>query len=250
MHKKKERNDTSINKARTSTGMWRSDMVASHIVPSELIPYHASWTMDHRVSSQHFPEGLRRQHYVRCWKYALLSRRLRKGYGERSLVISQVGGSHCSIWIYDGLRRLCSGSELPAIVVAGSWVVRRLSQGGYSYSTGNQIAGAVEPVEMNLSEAFLVFFVRVRVKHDVRLPLTRFVTISWAGKRNLYSVKYDKLGKIRYACGVIGNGRVDHWIQWGDDEGDGGESGGRPRGRGGGRSAKRSAAPWSYFSMA
>jgi hypothetical protein len=47
-------------------------------------------------------------------------------------------------------------------------------------------------------------FVRVWVKLHVTAPLARFVTVSRAGQREFYQVKYEKMPKFCGACGLVG----------------------------------------------
>jgi hypothetical protein len=63
----------------------------------------------------------------------------------------------------------------------------------------------------------------VHVKIDVRKPLGRFVTVSRAGKREFYQVKYEEVSKFSGVCGMLGHthlecGSGEHDVdnmQWG-----------------------------------
>lgn len=47
-------------------------------------------------------------------------------------------------------------------------------------------------------------YVCVRVKHDVRKPLTKFVSIVKMKTHQVYIVRYEKLAKFCNACGIVG----------------------------------------------
>ncbi|KAE8804042.1 hypothetical protein D1007_20004 [Hordeum vulgare] len=48
-------------------------------------------------------------------------------------------------------------------------------------------------------------YIRVRVKHDVRKPLTKFVSIVKGKVRSVFAVRYEKLARFCKACGIIGH---------------------------------------------
>ncbi|KAE8814480.1 hypothetical protein D1007_08557 [Hordeum vulgare] len=48
-------------------------------------------------------------------------------------------------------------------------------------------------------------YVRVRVKHDIRQALTKYVSIVRAKERQVYLVRYEKLARFCKMCGLIGH---------------------------------------------
>jgi hypothetical protein len=82
--------------------------------------------------------------------------------------------------------------------------------------------GKVKKVEMNVQG--VGNFVRVHVVFDVKKALARFVSVSRAGQREIYQIKYEKLPKFCGACGFLGHthlecGTGEHEedkLKWGD----------------------------------
>jgi hypothetical protein len=67
----------------------------------------------------------------------------------------------------------------------------------------SQPAGEGLIVEMNPAKGFKCDFVCVRMRQDVRRPLSCFVSISLEGKRSVFEVKSEKLGMFCFTCWLI-----------------------------------------------
>jgi hypothetical protein len=82
--------------------------------------------------------------------------------------------------------------------------------------------GKVLEVETNVQGAGN--FVRARVKLYVRKPLARFVSMSRAGQREIYQIKFEKMPRFCAACGMIGHSHLEcgtgefdeEKLKWGD----------------------------------
>ena len=67
-------------------------------------------------------------------------------------------------------------------------------------------------------------FVRARVKLDVREVLPRVVSLSRAGQREVYHIRYEKIPKCCGACGMLGHTQLEcgtgehdkEKLKWGD----------------------------------
>ncbi|XBI30602.1 hypothetical protein VPH35_054318 [Triticum aestivum] len=64
---------------------------------------------------------------------------------------------------------------------------------------------AGEIMEMRLNGNTRGDYGRVRVRHDIRKPLTKYVSIVRAKERQVYLVRYEKLARFCKFCGLIGH---------------------------------------------
>jgi hypothetical protein len=111
--------------------------------------------------------------------------------------------------------------------------------------TEKKVGKVIRKVETNVNG--VGNFVRVRVKLNVAKPLARFVTVSRAGQREFYQIKYEKMPKFCGACGYMGHthlecGSGEHdeeKLKWGDFlKANWSTWKGRNLSRGGGRSSR------------
>ena len=67
------------------------------------------------------------------------------------------------------------------------------------------LRGASKILEMRLNGNTRGDYVRVRVNHDMRQPLTKFVSVVLAKEHQVYLVRYEKLARCCKVCGLIGH---------------------------------------------
>jgi hypothetical protein len=67
------------------------------------------------------------------------------------------------------------------------------------------LKGAGEIMEMRLEGNIRGDYVRIRVKHDITTPLTKYVSIVRGGARQVFLVRYEKLAKFCSMCGLVGH---------------------------------------------
>ena len=69
----------------------------------------------------------------------------------------------------------------------------------------NLLKNSGEILEMRLNGNTRGDYIRVRVRHDVRRPLTKFVSIVRGKERQDYLVRYEKMARFCSVCGLIGH---------------------------------------------
>ncbi|KAI4990583.1 hypothetical protein ZWY2020_038946 [Hordeum vulgare] len=67
------------------------------------------------------------------------------------------------------------------------------------------LKSAGEIMEMRLNGNRRGDYVRVRVNHDIREPLTKYLSIVRGKERQVYFVRYEKLAKFCKFCGLVGH---------------------------------------------
>ena len=65
--------------------------------------------------------------------------------------------------------------------------------------------GFISEVQTTLPAGYVGAFVRVRAHLDVNKKLERFVSVTRAGKKDWYQVKYEKLPTFCNNCGLLGH---------------------------------------------
>ncbi|XBH82927.1 hypothetical protein VPH35_071475 [Triticum aestivum] len=70
---------------------------------------------------------------------------------------------------------------------------------------GKLLKGGCKILEMRLNGNTRGDYIRVRVEHDIKLPLTKFVSIVRSQARQVYLVRYEKLARFCKFCGLIGH---------------------------------------------
>lgn len=63
--------------------------------------------------------------------------------------------------------------------------------------------GTIAEVQIKLPIGYVGAFVRVRVNLDISKKLERFVSITRAGKKDWYQIKYEKMPTFCNHCGLI-----------------------------------------------
>ena len=60
-------------------------------------------------------------------------------------------------------------------------------------------------LEMRLNGNTRGDYIRIRIRHDISQPLTKFVSIVRGHERQVFLVRYEKLDRFYSVCGLIGH---------------------------------------------
>ncbi|KAE8813793.1 hypothetical protein D1007_08983 [Hordeum vulgare] len=102
---------------------------------------------------------------------------------------------------YDGFTK---GEEVPILYMPIWLQIHKLPDGYCRHELiVKLLRSAGEVLETRINGNSHGDYVRVRVRHDIRRPLTRFVSIAKGKNRSVYAVRYEKLARFCSVCGII-----------------------------------------------
>ncbi|KAE8772311.1 hypothetical protein D1007_55694 [Hordeum vulgare] len=102
---------------------------------------------------------------------------------------------------YDGFTK---AKEVPMVFMPIWLQIHKIPEGFYKKKIVEKSAQ-----ELRLNGNTRGDYIRVRVRHDVRRPLTKFVSILRGKERQVYLVRYEKLTRFCSVCGLIGHDRKE-----------------------------------------
>ena len=104
---------------------------------------------------------------------------------------------------YDGFTK---AEEVPMVFMPIWLQIHKIPEGFCRKNiVENLLKNSGEILEMRLNGNTRGDYIRVRVRHDVRRPLTKFVSIVRGKERQVYLVRYEKLARFCSVCGLIGH---------------------------------------------
>ncbi|KAE8772668.1 hypothetical protein D1007_55296 [Hordeum vulgare] len=104
---------------------------------------------------------------------------------------------------YDGFTR---AEDVPMIKMPIWLQIHKLPDGYCRHDLiVKLLRSAGEVLETRINGNSRGNYVRVRINHDIRKPLTKFVSIVKEKARHIFAVRYEKVARFCSACGVIGH---------------------------------------------
>lgn len=104
---------------------------------------------------------------------------------------------------YDGFTK---AEEVPMVFMPIWLQIHKIPEGFCRKNiVENLLKNSGEILEMRLNGNTRGDYIRVRVRHDVRRPLTKYVSIVRGKERQVYLVRYEKLARFCSVCGIIGH---------------------------------------------
>ncbi|KAI5018981.1 hypothetical protein ZWY2020_043869 [Hordeum vulgare] len=104
---------------------------------------------------------------------------------------------------YDGFTK---AEEVPMVFMPIWLQIHKIPEGFCRKNiVENLLKNSGEILEMRLNGNTRGDYIRVRVRHDVRRPLTKYVGIVRGKERQVYLVRYEKLARFCSVCGIIGH---------------------------------------------